>query len=134
MDRTRSARATVHSSSCGLLMMRFSVPLWTPAIRRHPSAASSGSVSDHPNFALTPTASVAGAAGTSSGWALKSKNALWLQMGQVRLVGQGRSYFLRTGKAQKVPGGSYKILTNGYLPEGDGLGFLEVDLEYETGQ
>ena len=66
--------------------------------------------------------------------ALKSKNALWLQMGQVRLVGQGRSYFLRTGKAQKVPGGSYKILTNGYLPEGDGLGFLEVDLEYETGQ
>ena len=65
--------------------------------------------------------------------ARKSRNAIWLQQGQAKLVGGGRTYRLRLGVARNIPEGEYEILTNGYLPEGTGRGFLEIEAEYETG-
>ena len=65
--------------------------------------------------------------------ARKSRNAIWVQQGEAVLVGGGRSYSLRLNVARTVPAGEYEIRTNGYLPEGTGRGFLEIEAEYETG-
>ena len=65
--------------------------------------------------------------------ARKSQNAIWLERGEAVLVGGGRTYPLRLGVARNVPAGDYEIRTNGYLPEGTGRGFLEIEAEYETG-
>jgi len=65
--------------------------------------------------------------------ARKSHNAIWLKQGEAVLTGEGRAYSLRLDVARNVPAGDYEVRTNGYLPEGTGRGFLEIELEYETG-
>lgn len=68
--------------------------------------------------------------------ARKSDNASWFPQGEAMLVGADRTYYLSRGAARTVPAGDYEFLSNGFLPEvanPANAGFLEVEVEYETG-
>ena len=68
--------------------------------------------------------------------ARKSQTASWFPQGQAMLINSSQTYYLSRGVARRVPQGEYEFLTNGFLPERNNtspIGFLEVELEYETG-